>query len=313
MNQPTPLGQSLSLPAFDQIVKGNVSIKKLSKYRYRITFSKIGKFLMYQVWDKDNASKQNDNRIVKYVSAEGWVERFNTLNKFLKEKFTPTTIMETEDDCVYAFVIHKAYLNSCDKFVFNVSTEEISPQKNTSKKLIQLPEGKCNHVRLDIDGWWDYDKITFTNPSGCSIPDVPCTPEQARSELIEPQYPFYDFGIPFINTVLIRKIYTNKGKDMSDDEFNNYIKDLNRYIPGYTKCNLIMGEDCGNSSGNYKDKTVSYTRWQNAMNKIGAKCPGNSIFDPTCTTGCYGFPSKGLENIPFIRLFDSGYCLDPEE
>ena len=76
-------------PSFDQIVKGNVSIKKLS--------------------------------------------------------------METEDDHIYAFVIHKACLNSHDQVVFTVSTKEISLQNNTSKKLVQLPCGKCNNVRFDID------------------------------------------------------------------------------------------------------------------------------------------------------------------
>jgi tagatose-1,6-bisphosphate aldolase len=58
-----------SLPEFDQIVKGNVNIKKLSKQRYRITFSKIGKFLVYQVWDKDDVNKMNAKRQVGYVSA----------------------------------------------------------------------------------------------------------------------------------------------------------------------------------------------------------------------------------------------------
>jgi hypothetical protein len=141
-------------PSFDQIVKGNVSIKKLSKDEYKITFSKIGKFLMYQVWDKDSVDL-NNKRIVKYVSAKEWVTTFKGYNKELdkngKPLFTPTTIMETEDDCVYAFVIHKAYLNSCGKVVFTVSTKEISLANNTSKKLVRLPEGKCNNVRFDID------------------------------------------------------------------------------------------------------------------------------------------------------------------
>ena len=71
-----PLGQLYqSLPSFDQIVKGNVNIKKLSKYRYRITFSKIGKFLVYQVWDKDDV-KMNAKRQVGYVSAKEWVKFF---------------------------------------------------------------------------------------------------------------------------------------------------------------------------------------------------------------------------------------------
>ncbi len=143
------------IPNFDQIVKGNVSIKKLSKDKYRITFSKIGKFLMYQVWDKDNANNINAKRIVGYVSAKNWVNEFKKDNERLEDKgkplYTPTTIMETEDDDVYAFVIHKAHLNSCGKVVFTVSTKEISLQNNTSKKLIQLPQGKCNNVRFDID------------------------------------------------------------------------------------------------------------------------------------------------------------------
>jgi hypothetical protein len=145
---------STQVPSFDQIVKGNVSIKKLSKDKYRITFSKIGKFLMYQVWDKDNVNL-NKKRQVGYVSAKQWVKAFKGYNEELedgdKPLFTPTTIMETEDDSVYAFVIHKAYLNSCGKVVFTVSTNEISLQNNTSKKMVRLPEGKCNNVRFDID------------------------------------------------------------------------------------------------------------------------------------------------------------------
>jgi len=140
-------------PSFDQIVKGNVSIKKLSEHRYRITFSKIGKFLMYQVWDKDSVNL-NKKRSVGYVSAKKWIREVKKYNEELENDeplFTPTTIMETEDDHIYAFVIHKAYLNSHGQVVFIVSTKEISLQNNTSKKLVQLPCGKCNNVRFDID------------------------------------------------------------------------------------------------------------------------------------------------------------------
>ena len=144
------------VPDFDQIVKGNVSIKKLGSHRYRITFSKIGKFLLYQVWDKDSVNL-NKKRKVGYLSAKDWVTAVKKYNKEVensdsdKPVFTPTTIMETEDDDVYAFVIHKAYLNSHGHVVFTVSTNEISLQDNTSKKLVQLPCGKLNNVRFDID------------------------------------------------------------------------------------------------------------------------------------------------------------------
>ncbi len=151
MSKQTPPPQ---IPDFDQIVKGNVTIKKLSKHKYKITFSKIGKFLMYQVWDKDNI-QLNNKRIVRYVSAKNWVNFFKRYNTYLntnnKPLFTPTTIMETEDDDVYAFVIHKAYINPSGHVVFTASTNEISPQNNTSKKLTRLPQGKSNNVRFDID------------------------------------------------------------------------------------------------------------------------------------------------------------------
>ena len=62
-------------PSFDQIVKGDVCITKLKnkKNMYRITFSKIGKFLVYQVWDKDNIDNINAKRAVFRESAKDWV------------------------------------------------------------------------------------------------------------------------------------------------------------------------------------------------------------------------------------------------
>ena len=142
--------------SFDQIVKGGVTIKKLSKYMYRITFNKIGKFLVYQIWDKDNVKKKNDKRIVYYVSAKEWVNGFKKVNEGLKKNdkplFRPTTIMETEDNDRFVFVIHKAYLNSHGRVVFTVSTKQILLENNSSsKKMIRLPSGKCNNARFDID------------------------------------------------------------------------------------------------------------------------------------------------------------------
>jgi hypothetical protein len=140
------------IPAYDQVVKGNVSIKKMSKHKYKITFSKIGKFLVYQVWDKDSVNL-NKKRPVFYISAKKWINHFNDTNKDLKQKnkplFTPTTVIEMEDqDDNYAFVIHKAYLNTRGHVVFTVSTKEIN---TSSKKLIKIPCGKFNNVRFDID------------------------------------------------------------------------------------------------------------------------------------------------------------------
>jgi hypothetical protein len=70
--------------------------------------------------------------------------------------------METADEDTYAFVIQKAYINSHDQVVFTVSTKEISLQNNTSKKLIQIPCGKFDNMRFDIDD--ESDGVGMSGP-----------------------------------------------------------------------------------------------------------------------------------------------------
>ena len=139
-----------ALPEFDQVVEGNVDIKQLSKKKYKITFSKIGKFLLYQVWS-DSSNKLNENRKVFYQKAKLWVQLFNLSNDSFKTSikplFTPTTVMEIGSN-KYVFVIHKAKLNGKGHVVFKVSTEEIN---SSDKKLLKLPRGHHDGVRFDID------------------------------------------------------------------------------------------------------------------------------------------------------------------
>jgi hypothetical protein len=62
--------------------------------------------------------------------------------------------METEDGDKKVFVIHKSYIDNNNRIAFIVSTKEIQQlENNISKELIQLPYGKCNNVRFDIDGY----------------------------------------------------------------------------------------------------------------------------------------------------------------
>ena len=271
MSQTIESALSQLLPSFDQIVKGNVSIKKLSKYRYRITFSKIGKFLVYKVWDKDDV-KMNAKRQVGYVSAKEWVKSFNerNSNNFLDVKtlFTPTAIMETENR-VYAFVIHTVSLNSCDKVVFTVSTEEISLQNNTSKKLVQLPEGKCNHVRFDID------------PSPVS---------------------------PIIVINRIREITKNRtysDPTLTDDDRINVLKYF-ATLPFYRSyslyCPTLMGvDDCGTKENYLTEGTLVYQRFVAIMKAAGfTNCLSGETFDPRCTKGC--------RNPGTDPVFDTGGC-----
>ena len=94
------------------------------------------------------------------------------MNKDLEQKkkplFTPTTVIEMEDqDENYAFVIHKARLNTCGHVVFTVSTKEIT----SSKKLIKIPRGKFNNVRFDIDAPRNGGGVVY-NSSDCGYPNV---------------------------------------------------------------------------------------------------------------------------------------------
>lgn len=135
---------------FDQVVQGNIDIKQLSKNKYRITFSKIKKFLLYQVW-LDSSQSLNENRKVFYQNAKQWIQSFNNLNASLKASseplFTPTVVMKIGNNN-YLFVIHKAKFDGKDRVVFKVSTNEI---KLSEKKMLKLPCGHHDGARFDID------------------------------------------------------------------------------------------------------------------------------------------------------------------
>jgi hypothetical protein len=141
----------------DQILKGDVIIKKLSKYQYKITFSKVygDRFFVYQVFNKDNTDNINDQRFAAYIPIKNLENVYKYINfrntTFNKPLFTPTTIMELPDFRQFAFVINNGYFNSHKRLVFMASTKEINIQNTSSKELTQIPSGKFKHVRFDVD------------------------------------------------------------------------------------------------------------------------------------------------------------------
>ena len=141
----------------DQILKGDVIIKKLSKYQYKITFSKVygDRFFVYQVFNKDNTNNINDQRFASYIPIKNIENVYKNINyrktNFNKPLFTPTTIMELPDFRQFAFVISYGYFNSHKRLVFMASTKEINIQNTSSKELTQIPSGKFKHVRFDVD------------------------------------------------------------------------------------------------------------------------------------------------------------------
>ena len=74
---PTPTPPSRPKREFDQVLSGDVKIKKIpnSNKEYKITFSKknISKVLMYQTWSSTSAAL-NGSRKVKEVKAKDWVK-----------------------------------------------------------------------------------------------------------------------------------------------------------------------------------------------------------------------------------------------
>jgi hypothetical protein len=162
---------------FDQVVKGNINVKQLSKKKYKITFSEIDNFLVYQVWS-DVYKKLNKNRKVYYQKAKKWVQNFNKLNTTLKTSdkhlFNPTTVMEIGLK-KYLFVIYKAKLNGKGQVVFKVSTEEIKLSSGTFKKMLKLPRGHHDGVRFDIDSAFGVvDTSSCTPGDAGSCPGYSC-------------------------------------------------------------------------------------------------------------------------------------------
>lgn len=152
-------------PKFDQVVQGNVDIKQLSGKKYKITFSEIRKFLLYQVWS--NSSQQlNENRKVFYQNVKLWIENYNLLNDslkaFNKPLFTPTTVMEIGNK-KYIFVLNKVKINSNGHVVFKVSTKEI---KSSDKKILNFPRGHHDGVRFDIDAVKKSQSCLVNGPNG---------------------------------------------------------------------------------------------------------------------------------------------------
>ena len=168
----------------DQVVEGNINIKKLSKNRYKIAFSKIRKFLLYQVLS-DSSKQLNDNRSVYYLKAKDWV-----LSNFPTSKtnpyafpYEPTTVLVINNKRRYIFVIKNAKIKKNGKIVFDVSTDEIKLQSNISKKLLHLPEGCFKNARFDIDSYNFVAGCPGCGPNGspgcnstCCAPGYPTPP-----------------------------------------------------------------------------------------------------------------------------------------
>jgi hypothetical protein len=95
MSDPTPTPAPAPKREYDQILSGNVTIKKIcnSDNEYKITFSKnkkyISKVLIYQTWSDSNTPEGkylNEHRKVFEVNAIDWVKATFSKDKFSNVK-----------------------------------------------------------------------------------------------------------------------------------------------------------------------------------------------------------------------------------
>jgi len=165
MSVPTPPAPKGRGREFDQVLRGDVKIKKIpnSNKEYKITFSKknISKLLMYQVWSSTSAALNGDRRVGE-VKAKDWVKVFfpkTPYATYAAIPFTPTTVMEIGNKR-HVFVINNAKVNKLGQVVFYVSSKNIDPN-NTNKQIKKLKKittkkwEMFRRVRFDIDDTFD--------------------------------------------------------------------------------------------------------------------------------------------------------------
>ena len=135
---------------YDQIVSGDVSIKKKGDHKYKIAFNQISDFLLYQVWSDQTPNFNNDRKVFN-VKATDWVKAAFP-NPPANPPFQPTCVMELDFYNRYVFVIKKAKVKH-EKVVFTVSTKEINLVNPTGNLnlLTVIPQGTFLGMRFDID------------------------------------------------------------------------------------------------------------------------------------------------------------------
>ena len=133
---------------YDQVVKGDVSIKQKGENKYKIVFNQISDFLIYQVWS-DQTPNSNNHRYVYNLNASDWV-RVLFPSPPGNPPFQPTTVMELDLSNRFVFVITNAKVKH-KKVIFTVSVKEIDLVNKTTL-LTQIPVGSFRNVRFDIDG-----------------------------------------------------------------------------------------------------------------------------------------------------------------
>jgi len=151
-----------SVPApkreYDQIVSGDVSIKKKGDHKYKIVFNQISDFLLYQVWSDQTPNFNNDRKVFN-VKAVDWVKDAFP-NPPANPPYQPTCVMELDFLNRYVFVIKKAKMQK-GKVVFTVSTKEINLVNPTGNLnlLTVIPQGTFLGMRS-----WNWKKRP-TSPS----------------------------------------------------------------------------------------------------------------------------------------------------
>ena len=138
---------------FDQIVSGDVTIKKVSSndHTHKITFSKqnISNVLMYQTWSS-TSSELNNKRVVKQVNATSWVK--GAFRKVDMMGAVPPDCISTQEYAPVICLNDKIYNNrgiaSCAGQTKCCTYIPLIPFTPTA--VMKLNDGECpNHHKKD--------------------------------------------------------------------------------------------------------------------------------------------------------------------
>ena len=135
---------------YDQILSGDVKIKKVSsdEYTHKITFSKknISKVLMYQVWSDSSVELNNDRKVREIDATTGVKAAFRKIEDGSLDNLSP--------DCDVVTLVYDPVICSNGKKYPNLPTAECAGQKIcapfsdipfTPTAVMELDDGECSH------------------------------------------------------------------------------------------------------------------------------------------------------------------------
>lgn len=134
----------------DFFTKQDVKISLLweDKTIYRVKFLSSNPILFYQVWNK--TGKNNDKRYADELFLNDFVQLFLNYNLKNKIKFSPTTVIEIDND-LHVLEMTDVKLDKKGKTIAYFKKNSVEIRNKLQPIDSKLPLGTLKNVRFDID------------------------------------------------------------------------------------------------------------------------------------------------------------------